>query len=165
MQDRLKFRVYFKGSEYAKAGYVDLTRSDVIFSLRADGRIIRTVVYECQQEGHKGEPCNISFTQNNNLYDIQFCTGLKDKNGKLIYEGDIVKTTFKDNAKITFFVVWNNKTSLFSANIIKKEGVNGCFMANQDYLYYVLGDVEDKAEIIGNIYENQELLKEVSKED
>lgn len=38
MQDRLKFRVYFKGSEYAEAGYVDLTRSDVIFSLRADGQ-------------------------------------------------------------------------------------------------------------------------------
>ena len=79
MQDRFKFRVYFKGSEYSEAGYVDLTRSDVIFFLRADGQIIRNVVYDCQQEGHEEQPCNMPFTPNNNLYDIQFYTGLKDK--------------------------------------------------------------------------------------
>ena len=91
MNDRFKFRVYFKGSEYAKAGYQDLSRKDVIYSLKSDGQIIRNVVYECQQEGHEGGPCNMPFEPNNDLYDIQFCTGLKDKNGKLIYELDYIK--------------------------------------------------------------------------
>lgn len=150
MQDRLKYRVYFKGSEYAKAGYVDLTRSDVIFSLRADGRIIRTVVYECQQEEHKGEPCNMSFTQNNNLYDIQFCTGLKDKYGKLIYEGDIVKFKFGNeyrNGKVECSqTIW----SISNAEFINRAYIGGALI-----------NMYSESEIIGNIYENPELLEEV----
>lgn len=158
MQDRFKFRVYFKGSEYAKAGYVDLTRSDVIFSLRADGRIIRTVVYECQQEDHKGEPCNMSFTQNNNLYDIQFCTGLKDTNGKLIYEGDIVRESFGETGtyKVKYFpysaewqyVNLDDEKPNWEMFSMEFEGMS----ENQG--------ISTDLEIIGNIYENPELLSE-----
>lgn len=154
MQDRFKFRVYFKGSEYAKAGYVDLTRSDVIFSLRADGRIIRTVVYECQQEKHKGEPCDMSFTQNNNLYDIQFCTGLKDKNGELIYDGDIVKAY---NPYEEHIGVIQYHTCYFSLDYKKVGKFEECGMSltknTSDFV---------KLEILGNIYENPELLDEDS---
>ena len=88
MNDRLK---YFKGSEYAKAGYEDLSRTDVTYSLRPDGQIIRDVIYECQQQGHEGSSCHMPFTPNNELYDIQFCTGHKDQNGRLVYDGDIIQ--------------------------------------------------------------------------
>lgn len=89
------------------------------------------------------------------------CTGLKDKNDKLIYEGDIVQTIFKNNSKMIFSVVWNNTTALFDGKIIKREGVNGYFMTNKDYLYYLLGNGKDEtSEVIGNIYENPELLSE-----
>lgn len=136
MQDRFKFRVYFKGSEYAKAGYVDLTRSDVIFSLRADGRIIRTVVYECQQEEHKGEPCNISFTPNNNLYDIQFCTGLKDKHGKLIYDKDLIR--YNENV----FRVNINLLNMSLTNIL-----------NSDIIVVDDSKIFNDSEVIGNEFE------------
>lgn len=104
-------------------------------------------------------------SENSNLYmgkysEPQFCTGLKDKNGKLIYEGDIVQTTFKNNSKIIFSVVYDDETALFNGKIIKKEGINNYFMPNRDYLYYLLGDKEDEVEVIGNIYENPELLEE-----
>ena len=147
MQDRLKFRVYFKGSEYAEAGYVDLTRSDVIFSLRADGQIIRNVVYDCKQEGHEGQPCNMPFTPNNNLYDIQFCTGLKDKNGKLIYDKDIVR----DIPTQTVYKVSHKKCAFYLEN---KEYVGYFHELRQCFSI-------SRLEIIGNVYENSELLNEV----
>lgn len=156
MQDRLKFRVYFKGSEYSEAGYVDLTRSDVIFSLRADGQIIRNVVYDCQQEGHEGQPCNMPFTPNNNLYDIQFCTGLKDKNSKLIYEGDIVKIKVLED--FDAFGV-NEKYIEINAPINYEYG--GFFINSLENNIF-LGQIPmSEIEVIGNIYENPELLSEV----
>ena len=114
------------------------------------------------------------FSSNNNMEEISFtncyytnldysklmqCTGLKDKNGKLIYEGDIVQTTFENNSKIIFSVVWDNKTALFNGKIIKKEGINNYFMPNLDYLYYLLGNEKDEVEVIGNINENPELIR------
>lgn len=72
------------------------------------------------------------------LMDFQQFTGLLDKNGKEIYEGDAVIRYPEDvvsaNAKI---VKWINKHSL-----------NGWNIAQGKYW-----------EIVGNIYENPELLK------
>ena len=71
-------------------------------------------------------------------YEVMQYTGLKDKNGKEIYEGDIVKYC-KDNCKVDY---------LFSGFYIHKQGV--------EELY----DVKEMCEVIGNIYENPELIKE-----
>lgn len=149
MEDRFKFRVYFKGSKYAEAGYQDLSRKDVIFSLKSNGQIIRTVVYECQQEGHENSPCFMPFEPDNDLYDIQFCTGLKDRNGKLIYEGDIVKifhvSSTMQPSEFIGVVSYDNKKGHWG---IERNGRIDCFF--EDYIY----------EVIGNIYENKELLDE-----
>lgn len=92
------------------------------------------------------------------------CTGLKDYNNKLIYEGDVVQTTFDDNSKIIFSVIWNNENALFNGKIIKKGKINA-FCINEDYLYYLLASgINEKTEIVGNIYENPEQLKDKIKE-
>ena len=67
------------------------------------------------------------------------CTGLKDKNGKLIYEGDIVDNGFVHQVKY------------------KDGGFSPFRTHNSDYM------MNENCEIVGNIYENKELLK--GKED
>lgn len=91
------------------------------------------------------------------------CTGLKDKNNNLIYEGDIVQTIISDNSKIIFHVVWSKENALFNGKIIKKENTNSEFMIMQDYFYYLLDD-EYKPEVIGNIFQNPELLSEAKEQ-
>ena len=84
--------------------------------------------------------------------DIEQCTGLKDKNGKLIYEGDIVKT---DSGSI-YYIKWDKKTSSF-----REEDPNLPDMAYKAGHHLSLwADIYCKSyTIIGNIHENPELLK------
>ena len=87
----------------------------------------------------------------NDIELIQY-TGLHDKNGKKIYDGDIVNLTKikgfcqDENWKFTGKVFW----------------ANGCYMAihyNGQHVEKLWGDYT-QMEVIGNSYENPELLEE-----
>ena len=73
------------------------------------------------------------------------CTGLKDKNGKLIWENDIIKCKFGIAVAVWDKSEWRIKW--VKDNIWRK-----------DLHYWVVED-NQRTEVIGNIFDNPELLE------
>jgi len=88
-----------------------------------------------------------------NQFILMQFTGLLDKNGKEIYEGDIVKYQINFNPKKKIFITGKIEFKDCSWIIVSRiKGVG----ENDEFLNLVL---DDELEVIGNIYENPELLK------
>ncbi len=99
-------------------------------------------------------PYNISDIPQNNIMQ---CTGLKDKNGKLIYEGDIVKlTNINDNEFVEIRqVIFKDCAFQFTLpNSTQIDRPLYCWAINYLNRYKHIN-----LEILGNIYENTELLE------
>lgn len=80
-------------------------------------------------------------------YELMQYTGLKDKNGKEIYEGDIMEVDVTGNP-IVGVVTWDNQFSQFR---IIRGGYSSLLNFTKDNVL--------ATEIIGNLYKNPELTK------
>lgn len=84
--------------------------------------------------------------------ELMQSTGLRDKNGKEIFEGDILEVDdcgeVLGNAKL----IWDNEQAAFMIDAISVDDIAPFyeFVSDEDYFYRV----------IGNIYENPELLED-----
>lgn len=86
---------------------------------------------------------------NSQIKHINQCTGLKDKNDKLIYEGDIVKYMYYNPKRYTkWAVVFDQNTLEFGL----KDSYCGYLRITRHSI------LNNKVEVIGNIYENPELI-------
>lgn len=98
----------------------------------------------------ENEPINDLFASRN--FQVMQYTGLKDKNGKEIYEGDVLKRVqyYEDGSTPDLhfgIITWDD--CYFYSHSIKNE-ISRSIGNKPDCVSY---------EVIGNIYENPELLK------
>ena len=94
------------------------------------------------------------YNQTNKIELMQY-TGQKDKNNVEIYEGDI--------CSFVIFDYLDNDTS-YTSNVIFQQGSFGFIIKNhqnEEFFYelsYILSQ-DDEVQVLGNIYENQDLIK------
>ena len=139
MQDRFKFRAYYK---------VDKKMHNVNAVIAQENCI------ELFEAGEEPSPEDFKdiITARKEMCVLMQCTGLKDKNGKLIYEGDIVLGSWKTK----LIVIYDVFSSRFMLKTIKGQAT--------EIAYYTCFDTQGEdiycknLEILGNIYENKDLL-------
>ena len=78
-------------------------------------------------------------------FTIEQCTGIRDSNGKLIYEGDILCAN-DDDFENRFVVVWQKSFCGFALENTRRGGISLSTLIAASIMHK-----------IGNIHENQEL--------
>ena len=165
----IKFRVYldkmYYQNEYAE---YDTNLVEIDF-------LNKTVTFAAYTDGEEADNLEkYSFDKNSILYKkdlkIMQYTGLKDKNNKEIYEGDVVKLIhtgieistdrLEDLKRFVGIIKYENgifkivrtEKSLIESKYFEMEQKK----VSEIFIYSKLYDIE----VVGNIYENPELLKE-----
>lgn len=110
--------------------------------VKSNFSILPFEVEKIDEHAYENQPVSI-------CYDTigQF-TGMYDKNGYEIYDGDIIKITNSNEAK---HVAYSDKEAAFGIQYS-----DGDFFA---FAFDISGISEDCYEVIGNIHDNPELLK------
>lgn len=150
MQDRFKFRIAvferYKTEEWEFINFIE--NSDKVGVLTSGNVIQANVQGLIIHLSREKTPENVYRTM-----EAMQCTGLKDKNGKLIYEGDIVGGIYGN-----LYIHYCDSCKQFQ---LKAKDI-GCTACEGDIHWCELVESEDEneLEVIGNIYQNPELLED-----
>ena len=157
MQDRFKFKAVLKTNKFAilvepfyilENGYfIDINKAEIEFENKYPDECFWDFIEKVKKQDYIQEiSIDSDFIITSDFTNLIQCTGLKDKNGKLIYEGDIIKELHSPTYSAV--VHYNVERAAFK---LRGKG-------------YYTGALEtirnDYFEVIGSIYENPKLLKE-----
>ncbi|MCL9979275.1 YopX family protein [Enterococcus faecium] len=112
------------------------------------------LIAHCPPRGHEFNEW-FTITLDGSKYQLMQSTGLKDKNGVGIFEGDVVSVSVRNG-----FDYLDNKVCIVK-NSIDYSGLV-CATVDEDLEYRIFNTElfeEYTYEVIGNIYENSELLE------
>lgn len=137
MNREIKFRAWDKKDKYWSNDWILDQMGNFHYVVESDGRGL--IIQDMNKEDE-------------DIMEFSFFTGLHDKNGKEIWEGDIVKINEWESSTD----VWN-KGGLITDIIFE----GGEFKPRKGISMYTAAtpDIRDEMEVIGNIYENPKLIK------
>ena len=153
MQDRFKFRAILHQDKYEEYG-LEKFKNQRIFDVQTInvGCENSTIVIIADYPNGDWAIREI----NEKDIDLIQCTGLKDKNGKLIYEGDIVR--FKDCNDI-LVVNYQKEMACFAPQFYCNGEYGGRLWFDDYDSFECQFYKSDNFEVIGNIHEDKELLQ------
>ena len=141
MSEKIKYRAWDKENK----------KMQEVSSIKFDEKEVG-YIYEMQIPEHniEADECFLDFDE----VELMQYTGLKDKNGKEIYVGDILKS----ESGAWLCEVDSPSFAGFDFKIIKAPA--GCdWQIGDNFLLSELRINEARYEVIGNIYQNKDLLK------
>ena len=105
------------------------------------------ICYDCQNPVFRKIYDRIAYNHIADGMVFEQCTGLKDKNGKLIYEGDIVEVSeaFEDG--------------IYKIEFCQSDCEYNLYNREDNFIYQLTKSMTRYMEVIGNIHENKDLLK------
>ena len=172
MQDRFQYRAKdVNTGEWHYGFYAELPYGLGSSGCNGEYADVDSFILNCKTKQSalysNAEPHEIVVAEQNriDIKTLSQCTGLKDKNGKLIYEGDIVdcyvssKKIYRYQIKqeIGSFMLVSPKEEIF--DFINKWNDNVYPLSQLYFEYENEENCIEQCEIIGNIYENPELLE------
>ena len=141
MNDRFRFRVWNEEEKIFEE--INFNRTDGFF-ISQDGKLFEITRLDYDSSYIDERPDLIK----------EFCTGLKDKNGKLIYEGDVVEAVVQNHYKLKGIICWE-----IDRYQIKDLNAPVLFDLYEALYDSDTGFEKNTIEVIGNIHENPELLE------